>query len=128
MLKWNKTDIMTCLETEPETDQVGYGIFYDYSVHKNGLTLKLTIWPTEGDILINLFANDIKDAIFVMKIINCPEIKYFNENDKEWLEIAAGNCDDNRYQSDQKQTYGIRLRIKPTIQIETFQASSIFGS
>ena len=122
MLKWNETDVLTCLEAAPETDIEGQGLFYIYTVIKHGLTLKLAVWPLDGDIIIDLFQQDIHDAIFVMKIVDSPEIKYFNEKGKEWLEIAAGNCNDNRHESNQKKAYGIRLRIKPSIQIESFQA------
>ncbi len=122
MLKWNETDVLSCLEAQPETDIEGHGLFYIYTIIKHDMTLKLAIWPQDGDIIIDLFQRNIHDAIFVMKIINSSEIKYFNEKGKEWLEIAAGNCHDNRYNSDQKKAYGIKLRVNPTIQIETFQA------
>ncbi len=78
MLKWNETDVMTCLEVEPETDTEGHGLLYIYTIIKHGMTLKLAIWPMDGDIIIDLFQHDVHDAIFVMKIIDSPEIKYFN--------------------------------------------------
>ncbi len=122
MLKWNETDVLTCLEVEPETDETGY-LSYSYTVYKHDLTLKLAVWPLDGDIIIDLFQENIPDALFIMQVVDCPEIKYFHEKGKEWLEIAAGNCAQNRFLTNQDKTaYGIKLRVNPSIQIEMFQA------
>ena len=57
MLVWDEVDVLAVLETEPviETDC----IWYTYSVKKDGLELKITIYQYDGDVYFELFSDGI---------------------------------------------------------------------
>ncbi len=118
MLVWDETDVLTCLEVEPEVDPDA--IWHKYTVEKDGLRLQLIIHQYDGDIYFELFRDGVQRAVFFMKLLACPGIRYMKDRSHEYLEFAPAKCFGSRYDGESVIPFGVRLCVKPSIRVELF--------
>lgn len=119
MLVWDEIDVLTVLEVEPEVKEDG--ICYLYTVEKNSITLKLTIYQYDSDIRVELFVNNSSDPTFSMQLFDCPGIKRKCEKSGEYLELAPANCFGiSKYDGESSIQYGVRISIIPQIKVTLF--------
>ncbi len=116
VLVWDETDILVVLETEPEVEE--NGIWHNFEVTQDKVTLKLTIYQYDADVRIELFNGE--KELFSMQVMDCPAIKRTLENGNEWLDIAPAKCFGSRYDGETTIPYGARISIKPNINIKLY--------
>jgi len=118
MFVWDETDVLTCLEVEPEIEPDA--IWYKYIVEKDGLRLELFIYQYDGDIYFNLYHVGVERAVFFMKLIECPGIRYMKDKSNEYLEFAHAKSFGSRYDGESVIPFGVRLWVNPGIRVELF--------
>jgi len=118
MLVWNETDVLTCLQFEPEIEPDA--IWYKYTVKKDGLRLEILIYQYDGDVYFDLYREGIERPVFFMKLIACPGIRYVKHNSNEYLEFAHAKCFGSRYDGESVIPFGVRLWANPSIRVELF--------
>lgn len=119
MLAWDELDTLTVLEVEPEVD--ADGTWYRYTVHKNGITLVLTVYQYDNDIKFELFSQGNEQALFSMQLHNCAGILRKYERSQEYLEFTPANCFGlNKFDGESSIPYGVRVSVKPGISVTLF--------
>jgi hypothetical protein len=123
MLVWDETDVLACLEAEPETGPDA--TWHQYTLKKDGLRLELLIYRYDGDVYLDLYRDGVERSVFSMQIPECPGIRYVGNANGEYLEIAATNSLGERYDGESAIPSGVRLWANPAIRIELFGRPSI---
>ena len=118
MLVWNETDLIECLETVPEHEEDG--VWHTYRVDKDGLSLMLTIYQFDSDVYIDLYREGIERPIFAVRIVDCPGVRYVKDKRGEFIEFAASKCFGTKYDGESPIPYGVRVSVKPSIQVMMF--------
>jgi len=118
VLVWDETDLLTCLEVEPEVE--ADGIWHKYSVKRNDITLNIHIYQYDGDVHFELKQDTIELPLFEMKLIDCPGIKYNKVKSSEYLEFSHAKSFGSRHDGESGVKYGVRVNINPSIQISLF--------
>lgn len=118
MLVWDETDVLTVLETIPEIEEDG--IWHYYSVQKNSLELKIYIYQYDGDIKFELSSDGIESPIFHMQLCDCSGVLRTLDSSGEYLDFAPAKCFGSRYDGISSIPFGVRVRIKPTINVSLY--------
>ncbi len=118
MLIWDETDLITCLEVEPEKETDG--IWHKYTISKDGMILEIIIYQYDREIYFDLKREGIDSIVFKMKLIGCNGVRYLNEATGESLEFAPSKCFGTRYDGESAIPYGVRVTVNPSIQISIF--------
>ncbi|MFL1454308.1 Ypar14, superfamily integron cassette [Marinobacter sp. GN3S48] len=118
VLVWDETDVLTVLEVIPEVEHDS--IWHRYVVREHGIELTVTIYQYDADVWFEMRSLGIEKPIFSMRMIDCPGIARKLDATGEYLEFAASRCFGSRYDGDQTIPYGVRIYIKPTINVALF--------
>lgn len=118
MLVWDETDVLSVLEVVPEVEHDG--IWHRYVVKKHGIELTVIVYQYDGDVRFELRAEGIDKPIFYMQLLDCPGLARKLDSTGEYLEFAASRCFGTRYDGEQSIPYGVRVYIKPTINVALF--------
>lgn len=120
-LDWDESDFISCLQVLPEV--ADYETSHLFRIEKNGLRLELRIKQFESNIFIRLYQDGADKPVVAFKIIDCGGTRYVNDKRGEYLEFAPSRLSDNSYSKGMPIPMGVRLSIKPSIQIEIFDDS-----
>ena len=120
MLEWDQYKFIECLAVLPEVDEESE-TNHVFRVAKDGLRFILTIYQYSGDVYFDLFRDGIDEAVFKMKLLDCPGARYLATKDgDEWLEFAPAKSFGGRYDGESPILLGVRLAVSPHIKIELF--------
>ncbi len=119
MLIWEEVDVLTVLEAEPEVEPDG--IWYKFTVCRDGIRLVITMYQYDGDVHIHLFDDESENQIFSMQLIDCSAVKRVYEKAGEYLEFAPSKCfGTTRYDGESSIPYGVRVFVNPSIHVALF--------
>ena len=118
MLNWDETDVLTVLEVIPE--QEVDGIWHRYVVEKDGIQLVLTVNQYDGDVKFELTNIANGGILFSMQLIDCSGVNRIDNESGEYLEFAPSRCFGSRYDDWKSIEFGVRVSIKPSINISIF--------
>ncbi len=119
-MKWNPTDLLECLETEPSVDKDG--VEHSYEVIKSGLKLLISVFQYDGDVYFSLLReNEAQSSIVTFKINQCPEIVLKQVGKEEYLEFLPGRQILESFDKQSSITKGVRVRIHPDIKLELYE-------
>ncbi|MCL6414072.1 hypothetical protein MIB92_00280 [Aestuariirhabdus sp. Z084] len=118
MLVWDETDVLAVLEVVPEVEPDG--IWHVYSVEKNGVELRISIYQYDGDVRFELFNAESESPMFSMQLLDCSGVRWKNDPAGEYLEFAPAKCFGSRYDGESPIPYGVRVYVKPTINVSLF--------
>lgn len=120
---WNETDFIECLGVLPEVAEDGGGIGHHFTLHRDGLRLLLSVYPYTAEILISLFRGAAREALFSLRLTDCPAGRYVKEsNGRYYLEFAAAEFFAGLYDGESVIPMGVRLAVDPDFKIELFRA------
>lgn len=120
MLRWNPTDVLTCLGVPPETED--QDLSHGYSVTKLALRLDLTIFQHEGDVYITISSEGANDPVIDFQLRGCDACRWVNDERGSYLEFASGQLFGGRYDGASAIPHGVRVRVDPSIRLEFFSA------
>ena len=115
MLDWDETDVLTVLEVIPEVETDG--IWHYYTVSKDGMELRVTIYQYDGDVRFELYRDGIEKSIFSMQIFDCGGIVRKDDSTGEYLEFAPSKCSNRQDSGEPPFKYGVRLYVNPSINL-----------
>ena len=119
-MKWDPTDLLECLETEPSVDKDE--VEYSYEVIKSGLKLLISVFQYDGDVYFRLMReNETQSDIVTLKINQCPEIVLRRFGKEEYLEFLPGRQALESFDKQSSITKGVRVRIHPDIKLELYE-------
>ena len=118
MLVWDEADVLSVLEVLPEVEHDG--IWHRYVVQRHGIELTVTIYQYDADVWFEMRSLGIEKPIFSMRVTDCPGIARRLDSTGEYLEFAASKCFGSRYDGEQPMPYGVRVYIKPMINVALF--------
>ncbi len=119
MLKWDPVDVMTCLEAEPVVTE--YAVSHTYTVARDGMQLRLTVFQHIGDVHVSVFRDGVGPPVVECRLLECDACRRVTDKRGEFLEFAAGRLFGDRYDGDSVIPYGVRIRVTPSIQVEFFK-------
>jgi len=119
MLKWDPVAVMSCLEVLPVEDEDAAGL--EYTVMKSGMRLVLTVYPYHGDVSVSLYRDGVIDPALSLNLFGCDAIRCIRFKGYDALEFGAGRLFAGHYDGDGPIPYGIRIRVMPSIAIDTFR-------
>lgn len=118
MLVWDETEILACLEAEPQVEPDG--VSYQYTVRKDGMRMELLVYPFDGDVYLDLYRDGVEQPVFAMNILECPGIRAVRDASGEHLEIADAGTIEGRYDGESAIPNGVRIWANPTLRIELY--------
>ena len=118
MLVWDEVEFIECLEVVPTVGE--YDVSHHFLVRKDGLSLELTVFQYDGDVLISVYKDGIELPILDMKITDCSGVRRVNDKRREYLEFAPSKCFGSRYDGRSVIPFGVRLTVKPSISVKLF--------
>jgi hypothetical protein len=118
MLRWDPTDVLSCLGVAPV--EAEHGISHGYSFAKDGLRLELTVFQYDGDIYITVYRDGVASPIFDARIVDCDAARWVRDQRGNYIEFAARRLFGGRYDGDSPIPYGARVTVDPSITIQFF--------
>ena len=67
---WEPLDFLEALEVVPVEER--YGISYRYLVTRGSLSLRLSIWPLDGDVELLLSCKGMAEPLVHLDLLECP--------------------------------------------------------
>ncbi len=119
MLKWDPVGVMSCLGVLPIEDE--YETSHEYTVKKNGMRLVLRVFQYDGDVSLTLYRDEVVDPTLSLEILDCDAARCIRIKGHDALEFGAGRLFAGRYDGDGPIPYGVRIRVTPSITIDTFR-------
>jgi hypothetical protein len=113
-MQWDELDFLTVLEVEAKKD----GYSYLFVVDKDDLILEVCVMAYEDEISITLYKQDISRPLLRLTLVDCLGARRVNDERGEYLEIAGAQSRGGRWDAQQAVPFGVRVSIKPSIQIE----------
>lgn len=110
MIEWNPTDVLTCLEVEPEVDRDG--LYYRYIVQRGGLMLELGIDQFSYDVDLAISRPE-QGSIVNLLMRGCRAIRYVRTGEGEQLVFISH--EDRHYRPNLPS--GMCLRITPSLHL-----------
>ena len=119
-MKWDPTDLLECLEVEPNVDKDDDE--HSYEIVKDGLKLLISVFQYDGDVYFSLMReNEPKLTIVTFKINQCPEIIFKKFGKDEYLEFLPGRQSLESFDKQNSITKGIRVKIRPDIKLKLYE-------
>lgn len=119
-MKWDPTDLLECLDTEPSVDKDG--VEHSYAVIKNDLKLLISVFQYDGDVHFSLMReNETQTSIVTLKINQCPKIALNKFGKDEYLAFFPGRQTFEGFDKQSSIRKGVRVRIHPDIKIELYE-------
>lgn len=117
-LVWNPVDFLDALETVPMEGE--YGTYFIYEIERQGLRLKLSVHPLEGDVSIQIVCGQQAQPVLNLSLLNCPSARVIKDRRGTSIEFAAANAFSGRFDETTAAPFGFRLRVQPFVQIEPY--------
>jgi hypothetical protein len=111
MIEWDETDVLTCLEVEPEIGKDR--LYYRYIMRQEGLTLELIVYPYDGDAQIMLIRPD-QGALTDIWMRDCRAIRYVRTEDREQLLFLSQEGREYR----PNLPHGLCLTARPLLRVQ----------
>src|SRR5687768_9233173 len=111
MIEWDETDVLTCLEVEPEIGKDR--LYYRYIMRQEGLMLELIVYPYDGDVQITLIRPD-QGAMADIWMKDCRAIRYARTEEKERLLFLSQESREHR----PNLPHGLCLTVRPSLHIK----------
>jgi hypothetical protein len=121
MIEWDETDVLTCLEVEPEVGEDR--LFYRYLVRRAALALELIVYPYDGDVRISL-ASAGQDPLADIWMRNCRAIRYVRTEEKEQLLFLSQESREHR----PNLPYGLCLTVRPSLRTQVGDPLTSLGA
>jgi hypothetical protein len=119
MLVWNPYQFIECLGVLPVVEEGETS--HLFRVEKDGLRLELTVFQYAGDVYPDLYRDGIGEAVFKLRLLDCPGAGYVAGKDgSEQLEFAAAGSFGSRYDGAAPIPMGCRVAVNPHLRIELF--------
>ena len=119
-MKWDPTDLLECLEVEPNVDKDG--VEHSYEIIRDGLKLLISVFQYDGDVYFSLMReNEHNLTIVSLKINQCPEIIFKKFGKEEYLEFSPGRQKLESFDKKNSITKGVRVKIRPDIKLELYE-------
>ena len=83
MTEWDKVDLLTCFESEPEVGDDA--LSYRYCTERSGYRLSFTIYPYDEDIIIVLHGPSQLLPLFEVWLHSCTVVRYEKSGEVESL-------------------------------------------
>lgn len=115
---WEPLDFLEALEVVPVEEE--YGISYRYLVSRGPISLKLTIWPFDGDVELLLSCDEMAEPLVRLNLLECPGARVVRDRPGTFIEFSAAKSFGGRYDHIDAPPYGFRLQVQPFIQLTTF--------
>jgi hypothetical protein len=121
MIEWDETDILTCLEVEPEIGEDR--LYYRYITRQEGLLLELIVYPYDYDVHVTLIRLD-QGALADIWMRGCRAIRYIRDDGRERLHFISHEDREHR----PNLPYGLMLNIRPVLCIQIGDPLTTFGA
>jgi hypothetical protein len=108
---FDKIDLLTCFEAEPEVGDDG--ISYRYATQRHGYRLILEFWPYDGDVHVVLYGPDQQLPLTEVWVHTCHAVRYSREGNVEELQFI--NRD---YKAHGTAFKSLRLRVRPEFVVD----------
>lgn len=115
---WEPLDFLEALEVVPVEEE--YSISYRYLVTRGPLSLRLSIWPLDGDVELLLSCEGMAEPVVRFNLLECPGARVVRDHQGTSIEFSAANSFGGRYDHADAPPYGFRLQLQPFIQVTTF--------
>jgi hypothetical protein len=126
-LNWDQTDFIECLEVLPQTNE--YGTEQIFQLDREGLSLKVSVWPLESVVYLDLHRVNHEARIIGFALFVRGRVEHVKERSFEYLRFHDALPAPSRFSymdfsedvhSTARSPYGltVRLRTKPDIEIE----------
>jgi hypothetical protein len=115
---WEPLDFLEALEVAPVEEE--YGISYRYLVSRGLVSLKLTIWPLDGDVELLLNCEGMAEPLVRLNLTECPGARVVRDKQGRSIEFSAAKSFGGRYDHTDAPPYGFRLHVQPFMQVTTF--------
>jgi hypothetical protein len=119
MIEWDDTDVLTCLEVEPEIGKD----YYRYVMRQEGLGLELIVYPYDGDVRLTLIRTD-QGALADIWMRYCRAIRYVRTDDNEQLFFLSQESREYR----PNLPHGLCLTVRPSLHIQVGDPLTPLGS
>jgi hypothetical protein len=119
---WNPVDFLDALEAVPIEGE--FGTSYAYQLNRQGITLKLCVYPPERDVSIELTCGEQTQPVVSVQLLDCPAARVVQDKRGRYIEFAAANAFAGRYDETDAAPYGFRLWVSPFLQVEPYSYPS----
>lgn len=111
MTEYDKVELLTCFEAEPEVGKDG--LSYRYVTERAGYRLSMELDPYDGDVHVTLYGPGQRLPLAEVWLHSCHAIRYGRDGDVEELQFV------NRHYVAQGTTFkSMRLRVRPEFVVE----------
>ena len=114
---WDETEFISYLEVLPEVDEERDS--HLFRVVKDGVRLELDVWDY-NNVSIRLYREGVERPLLELAMIPCSGTRYVNDPRGEYLEFVPSRVFEDNYYPDTLIPVGVRLSVKPSIQVEFF--------
>lgn len=118
LLKWDETEVLACLEVDPEIDEDG--ISHSYHVCRGTIHLHLTIFQYDSSVHVTVKSEDQDNPIIDFKLMSCAGIQYHKEAYSEYLLFAPSDVVGEYYKNDYVVESGFKISVNPSIAVSIF--------
>jgi hypothetical protein len=107
LTEWNKVDLLTCFEVEPEIGEDA--LSYCYLMERSGYRLSFVLYPYDEDVYISLHGPSQSLPLLELWLHGCIAVRYFRKGELEGVSFKYRDIERLKPQLYQ----AAELRVRP---------------
>lgn len=119
MFAWDKADFMGVLGVLP-VESNDFGANYEFDVSRGPVTLSLGLNADTGDCSVFVRCQGQQTPVFEAIYLGSPGARVVLDKRGSYIELGAPSSFEGSYDSTQPLRQGLRLRVEPSISVESF--------